>query len=252
MARCPKCGATRPQGASECPECGIIYARAEQLAAKKAAEEQLKTVTAEQEGRAQKVQPSATSTKLTNCPACNRQVSVKATSCPHCGEPLTTGSAQTEVKSETGKKTSPATIGCGIIILILGALALFGHNNTPGIGNHTASSPPPASRPDLSVIELELLSMTWHSEHGFAIMEGEVKNISSNKLDGVQAIGSWYNASGTLITSDSAIIEYNPIMPGQTSPFKVMATYNPEMKTASIRFKHIFGRSISFKRTGDE
>lgn len=30
MRRCVKCGAPRPEGAVECPQCGIIYARSEQ------------------------------------------------------------------------------------------------------------------------------------------------------------------------------------------------------------------------------
>jgi hypothetical protein len=38
------------------------------------------------------------------------------------------------------------------------------------------------------------------------------------------------------------------LLPGQTSPFKVMAKYNPAMKEASIEFKKMFGGQI-FHRT---
>jgi hypothetical protein len=34
-------------------------------------------------------------------------------------------------------------------------------------------------------------------------------------------------------------------MPGQRSPFKVMARYNPQMKKASIRFKQLMGGDLS-------
>ena len=47
-----------------------------------------------------------------------------------------------------------------------------------------------------------------------------------------------------MITSDSSLIEYDPILPGQTSPFKVIERYNPAMEKANIEFKHMWGNRI--------
>jgi hypothetical protein len=49
-------------------------------------------------------------------------------------------------------------------------------------------------------------------------------------------------------SSDDALIDYNPILPGQKSPFKVYATWNPAMDNASISFKFMGGKSIPTAR----
>jgi len=92
--------------------------------------------------------------------------------------------------------------------------------------------------------KLEILSSHWSKSYGWAIYEGQVKNISSSKLENVQAIVTWYDKNGNMITSSSALIEYNPILPGQTSPFKVMKTYNPAMEKAGVEFSHLMGGKI--------
>ena len=61
-----------------------------------------------------------------------------------------------------------------------------------------------------------------------------------------EAVAVFKSENGELITSTSSIIEYNPIMPGQTSPFKVMAGYNPRMKSAGLDFKFLIGAHIPF------
>lgn len=96
--------------------------------------------------------------------------------------------------------------------------------------------------------KLELRSSSWSIGHGYAIYEGQVKNISGAKLENVQAVVSWSDGSGNMITSSSAMIEYNPILPGQSSPFKVMKTYNPAMSGASVEFSELMGGTIKTYR----
>jgi hypothetical protein len=71
-----------------------------------------------------------------------------------------------------------------------------------------------------------------------------VRNISGESLRNVEAVVTFYDKSGGFITSDDAIIEYNPILPGQVSPFKTITTWNPAMHTASIEFKSLMGGTI--------
>jgi RNA polymerase subunit RPABC4/transcription elongation factor Spt4 len=92
--------------------------------------------------------------------------------------------------------------------------------------------------------QLEVLSSNWSTDYGYATYEGQVKNISSLKLKNVQAIVTWYDRNGNMITSSSALIEYNPILPGQRSPFKVMKTHNPAMAKAGVEFSHLMGGTI--------
>ena len=44
------------------------------------------------------------------------------------------------------------------------------------------------------------------------------------------------------------MIEYNPVLANQTSPFKVMTSDNPAIKKASIDFKELMGGTINTKK----
>ncbi len=93
--------------------------------------------------------------------------------------------------------------------------------------------------------DLELLIWHWSSEHGYVTAEGQVKNISGIKMERVKAMVTWYDNNGNMVTSDSSLIEYDPIMPGQISPFKVIERFNPLMKKANLEFKFMRGNQIS-------
>lgn len=95
--------------------------------------------------------------------------------------------------------------------------------------------------------KLLLISWNWHTEYGYAIAEGEVKNISAEPLKNVEALVRFYTDDKQFITSDDSLIKLNPILPGQASPFKVVTTYNPAMKRANIIFKYFMGGEIPFK-----
>lgn len=96
---------------------------------------------------------------------------------------------------------------------------------------------------------LELKSYKCYEEYGYFQITGEVMNISDHSLDNIEAIGGAYTKEGEFVKSDSALIEYNPIMPGQTSPFKVMTTMNPLIHKCNIDFKSLMGGTIATKKT---
>ena len=96
--------------------------------------------------------------------------------------------------------------------------------------------------------QLELVNSRWSENYGYATYEGQVKNISNTKLDDVQAVVTWYDKNGNMITSSSALIEYNPILPGQVSPFKVIKTYNPAMEKAGVEFSKLMGGTLKVYR----
>lgn len=90
MMNCPKCGAARPEGAAECPRCGVIYARFEAMLAKKreAEAEAARRAQEEQVAQSASAKPDDGSAKLIQCAACGKDVSIMADSCPHCGHPV--------------------------------------------------------------------------------------------------------------------------------------------------------------------
>jgi hypothetical protein len=119
----------------------------------------------------------------------------------------------------------------------LGALTGSGKTDS-----ETAPSKPLEAEP-----QLELVKYTWHDEYGYAILEGQVTNISSKALANVIALASFYDADNSFLTSADTLIDYNPILPGQTSPFKVTTNFNPAMKRAGVVFKELAGGTIPFR-----
>ncbi len=87
------------------------------------------------------------------------------------------------------------------------------------------------------IYELQLLSWRNYTEYGYIHVVGEVKNISNSKLDNVTAVVTFRTEDGTLVKTDEALIDYNPLMSGQTSAFTVLATENPAIKKLSLGFQ---------------
>ena len=178
---------------------------------------------------------------LIKCPDCGKDVSDVAPSCPNCGRP-----GQVPVVGKA-KKTSPAATGC--LVLFLAAFGLWVISTLLPSDNSrkTASSPEVTNPPVPTGPQLELVKYSWHIEYGYAILEGQVRNISPEPLKNVAAVASFYDSDGGFITSSDTLIDYNPVLPGQTSPFRVMATQNPTMKKARVEFKELLGGTIPFR-----
>jgi hypothetical protein len=96
--------------------------------------------------------------------------------------------------------------------------------------------------------ELKLLSFNCSHQYGFATVEGEVKNVSGAPIADLMVVSSHYASDDTFIRSDDAMVEYNPILPGQTSPFKTIGSYNPAMATCNVAFKRMFGGRVATAR----
>lgn len=92
MQDCPKCHAALPLNfaGTECPTCGVIFAKYYAADAKRREAESIRAAAA----AARQSVPVPTPTTLppapaietTNCPACGGLVAYGAKSCPHCGK----------------------------------------------------------------------------------------------------------------------------------------------------------------------
>jgi hypothetical protein len=186
---------------------------------------------------------------LLPCPECKKKISETAGQCPHCGYQLT---ADVIAKSKENQARSKkyAGIGClGLIVLMI-IISMLGKDSTdnkpPAVGSRAIDSPV-APPPVQEAPALELISWNWSESYGYAQAEGQVKNISGKSLKNIQAMVSWYTKDGEFITNADALLEYNPILPDQVSPFTVMTTHNPAMKKARIEFKTLFGGTVAYR-----
>jgi len=92
--------------------------------------------------------------------------------------------------------------------------------------------------------KLVLVDWNWRREHGYVIAEGMVRNVTQQPMRNICAAVTFLTSSGEFVTSEDSLVSYNPILPNQTSPFRVMARGNPEIRKARIGFKELFGGSV--------
>ncbi len=137
-----------------------------------------------------------------------------------------------------------------ILALIVGGATVLG---TCLLGDDSTEKPAPTqapTEPEAPSYEpkLQLLSWSNYTEYGYIHVVGEVRNISNSKLEHVLAVVTFRTENGTLVKTDDALINYDPLMPGQSSPFKVLTTENPAIKKLSLGFKHLLGGEIKYRK----
>ena len=173
-------------------------------------------------------------------PHCQSDILLKAKKCPHC---------QSDIRSWGVRYSTLILIGI-LVILVLNIDRLTGvHLRTSPSLNQNVEKSSEQSLPPAQQELLELLSFNCHEEVGFCITEGQVKNISDKSLKNIIAVVMLYTATGDFVTADEAVVEYNPILPGQTVPFRVTTgNCNPAIKKCVVDFKEAWGGSIPTKR----
>ena len=127
-----------------------------------------------------------------------------------------------------------------LVFMIPGVAVAF--KNTVNTGTGTSLGSTQTATPVLDL----LASNPQRSSDSHIRVEGQVQNVSSDALRGVIAVTTWYDKAGTFITSDKAVIDFDPIMPGQKSPFMTISTWNPQMQRYSVEFQRFGGASVGF------
>jgi hypothetical protein len=104
-----------------------------------------------------------------------------------------------------------------------------------------SSIEPPAEAPTPLLVR----SWSWGEEYSHAIAEGRVTNQTSERIENLLAVVTYEDGNGNMITSDDALVDFRPLLPGQTTTFKVITSFNPAMKTANLRFRTFGGEEIA-------
>jgi hypothetical protein len=88
---------------------------------------------------------------------------------------------------------------------------------------------------------------TLRSDIGFTECEGFVENISGKTMENVEVVITWVDDDGVPQSSDEALIDYNPILAGQQSPWSTIGSYNPALTRFRVEFKELLGGTISYR-----
>jgi hypothetical protein len=92
--------------------------------------------------------------------------------------------------------------------------------------------------------KLELQAQECTVERRWVHIQGQIKNISNENLYSVLAIGTFFNGAGDFIKTVQAMIDYDPILPGQVSNFSASTTTNPAIEKCQVQFRHLSGAAI--------
>lgn len=93
---------------------------------------------------------------------------------------------------------------------------------------------------DLEVLDFRLN----RSSSVYLKAEGRVKNISTKPIKNAWAIVTFYDSKKNMITSQTGILKFNPLLPGQTSVFDVMIREQSDITSAYVEFGYIGGVKI--------
>lgn len=168
-------------------------------------------------------------------------------------------SLKPQPSGEEGQAPKKSTATQIVYAIVIGLITFYFISVILGDGSSSSAETSQAPTPEAESVTtktatvpqedmLQLISQSCTKEHGYAIVSGQVKNISDKSLENVEVVVSALTEDGTQITTDTALIEYNPVLAGQTSPFTAYMTYNPAMSRCGVTaFKELFGGTINTK-----
>lgn len=99
-----------------------------------------------------------------------------------------------------------------------------------------------------SIPDLKISGFKCVTEHGYVSVSGMVKNNTHRSIDRLMSVGIFSTSSGDFIKSADAMVDFQPLLPGQSSPFRSMTTDNPAIKNCRVTFKTMFGGEVSSSR----
>jgi hypothetical protein len=140
----------------------------------------------------------------------------------------------TAKQSKSGWGTAGASVLAVLAIIVgfVGVSAVVGTKppaSTPTYVDYKPGAGFRQAKEDVADTGPKLRVKNWgcSNAHGYSTVEGEVENISNAKMENVEAVAKYYTKSDEFVTSDSTLVEYDPLLAGQTTPFKVLTRHNP-------------------------
>ena len=94
--------------------------------------------------------------------------------------------------------------------------------------------------------EVVVLALTCTPTSVGPLVQGEIKNLSSQPLKLVSITSTFRDGNGAFVSTEPNILAtFRPILPGQTSPFKGYGDTNPAITQVTIAPSLVNGRALA-------
>ncbi len=133
---------------------------------------------------------------------------------------------------------NPLKLVTGLIALAFCVLLvlLARGKSIPGLGFTGPTYAKPIAHASARPV-LEHHQFEWDRGRDSSIVYGSVSNISGESLRSVSVVVNYYDNTGKFLMSDEALIQSNPILAAQTSPYRVATAWNRAMHRVTVDFK---------------
>jgi hypothetical protein len=125
-----------------------------------------------------------------------------------------------------------------------------GADQTPSEAPDTISAPPGSvatmSNPEAeeTTPRLQLVGLRCRREDGSNVIEGAVRNATTEPLPQVLVVGTWGAADGRVVKTDDAPVKDDPIPPRQTTSFRVSIPEESAVTLCQVAFRTFGGGPI--------
>jgi hypothetical protein len=193
------------------------------------------------------------------CPVCAHQLEEGSRSCPQCGRPRP-GVLPEYMNVPWQRAATYIGVISGVLFVCL--ILLLAPNKATEVSPEKVSEPSAAesSAPIESSAGKEtpgatkggkgLVVNSWNCTtdrvSDFVTIRGEIKNATDSSIKGLEIVVTLRTADGTFVTSDDGMPDYETILPGQTSPFKLLIGHNPLVRTADLSLKNNASELVEF------
>jgi hypothetical protein len=92
--------------------------------------------------------------------------------------------------------------------------------------------------------DVVILSLTCTPTSAGDEVEGQIKNLTSAPLADVVITTTFQTANGSFVSTSDSPAKFNPLLPGQVSPFDGYGEYNPDIGSVIIQPSILFGASL--------
>ena len=160
-------------------------------------------------------------------------VTGSANFCPECGAQIAVSAPEVSAALSKDRRGGGALIALAVVIVLAVAFYMCGGRAILSALLQAPSYTSPSGASNVDVLSTN--AYRQGSKGQFLWCDGEVKNVSSQTMQYVKAIVTWYDGSGRIVATDHAYLDPAHIAPGETCTFHVPGDYEAAIEAYIVK-----------------